>query len=156
MKTLYEQDQMGWVILGFGLPPLFIIPIIYAVVPKQPEMTLILGVTYLILIVVPILFYKARIDLNIERVRFSFGPGLISKSIPLSEIKSFKPTTLTVLDGYGIRMSRKGWLYNVSGSEAVAFELHSGKIVRFGTDEPSRLCAAVKRALGDIKETDNA
>ena len=152
MKTLYDHDQMGWVILGFSVLPLLAIPMIYMALPRQFGSSIILGSVFAVLMLTNLMFYKGRIQLNEERVRFSFGPGLISKSIRLDEIDSMSSASLSIIDGYGIRVTRKGWLYNVSGSEAVEFRLKNGKYIRFGTDEPDRLIAAVGRALTNIKE----
>jgi hypothetical protein len=41
--------------------------------------------------------------------------------------------------GWGIHRTPHGWLYNVSGWEAVEVALASGKRLRLGTDEPRRL-----------------
>ena len=43
---------------------------------------------------------------------------------------------------------RNGWLYNVSGFDAVELELASGKLCRIGTDEPGRLLHAIEQAAG--------
>jgi hypothetical protein len=43
----------------------------------------------------------------------------------------------------GIHLSRFGWLYNVSGFDAVAIILKSGKRFALGTDEPDALLQAL-------------
>lgn len=45
------------------------------------------------------------------------------------------------IEGLGIHLNRFGWLYNVSGIDAVAITLCNGKRFALGTDEPKKLCA---------------
>ena len=70
---------------------------------------------------------------------FRFGIGLIRKRIPLAEIVEVRPVRNSWLYGWGIHRTPHGWLYNVSGWEAVEITLTSGKHLRLGTDEPQRL-----------------
>ena len=51
---------------------------------------------------------------------------------------------MNYLEGWGIHLSRFGWLYNVSGFDAVAITLVSGKRFALGTDEPQALLAALR------------
>ena len=50
------------------------------------------------------------------------------------------------LIGWGLRRTRRGWLYNVSGFDAVLLRLTNGRSVMVGTDEPRRLKTAIERA----------
>ena len=43
--------------------------------------------------------------------------------------------------------NRNGWLFNVSGLQAVEIFLRSGKKYRIGTDEPERLVEAIRANL---------
>ena len=153
MKTLYDHDQTAWAILGVLAAILTIFPVTYFAIGEQTESLPILGGSIAILFLIGLLFYKGSTRVTIENVQFSFGPGLISKTIKLSEIESLKPVRNSFWNGFGIRFTGRSWLYNVSGYEAVEFSLSTGKTIRFGTDEPDRLIAAVRRALSKNKET---
>jgi len=50
--------------------------------------------------------------------------------------------------GLGIRLTPHGWLYNVSGLDAIEIVRRSGKTFRVGTDEPKALAAALRAARG--------
>ncbi|MBK9953017.1 MAG: hypothetical protein IPP10_16520, partial [Candidatus Competibacteraceae bacterium] len=76
------------------------------------------------------------------------GIGLIRKSIPLAEIVEVKPVRNSWLHGWGDSLDAPGWLYNVSGWEAVEITLRSGKRFRLGTDEPQKLARAIQAAKG--------
>jgi hypothetical protein len=91
------------------------------------------------------LFHSLTIEISERELRWRFGPGLIRKSVLLNEIASAEPVRTNFVEGWGIHMSRFGWLYNVSGHDAVAITLKSGKRFALGTDEPGVLANALKR-----------
>jgi hypothetical protein len=55
--------------------------------------------------------------------------------------------------GWGIRITPRGWLYNVSGLDAVELALKNGKCVRIGSDEPHALARAIDHARGAASAT---
>jgi hypothetical protein len=89
------------------------------------------------------LFHSLTIEIAADTLRWHFGPGLIHKQVPLDQIVSARPVRTNALEGWGIHWSRFGWLYNVSGFDAVAIELRNGKRFALGTDEPQALAAAL-------------
>lgn len=94
------------------------------------------------------LFHSLTVEIDVTHLRFRFGIGLIRKSIPLTAIMEVKPVRNSWLHGWGIHWTPHGWLYNVSGWEAVDIALASGKRPRLGTDEPRRLAQAIQAAKG--------
>ena len=93
------------------------------------------------------LFHSLTIVITGEELRWRFGPGVISKRVRLTEIAAAKVVQTTFLEGWGIHLSRFGWLYNVSGHGAVAITLRNGKRFALGTDEPEALCAIIQQNL---------
>lgn len=93
--------------------------------------------------VAALLFYALTIEIDSTHLKFRFGVGLIRKRIPLAEIVAVEPVRNSWLYGWGIHRTPHGWLYNVSGWEAVEITLASGKRLRLGTDEPRRLTQAL-------------
>ena len=91
-------------------------------------------------------FYNLTVEIDATHLRFRFGIGLIRKRIPLAEIADARPVRNTWLDGWGIHRTPHGWLYNVSGWEAVEITLASGKRLRLGTDEPGQLTQVLRAA----------
>jgi hypothetical protein len=90
------------------------------------------------------LFHSLRIEVTDKELHWRFGPGLIRRQVPLSEIASAQPVRTNFIEGWGIHASRFGWLYNVSGFDAVAITLTSGKQFALGTDEPRKLADALQ------------
>jgi hypothetical protein len=76
-----------------------------------------------------------------------FGPGLIAKRVALDEIANVTCVRTNFFEGWGIHFSRFGWLYNVSGWEAVAIHLRNGRSFALGTDEPEALRAIIQQNL---------
>ncbi len=101
--------------------------------------------------VATLLFHSLTVEIDATHLRFRFGIGLIRKSIRLAEIVEVKPVRNSWLHGWGIHRTPHGWLYNVSGWEAVEITLTSRKRLRLGTDEPQRLARALSVARGSIK-----
>ena len=80
-------------------------------------------------------------------MRWRFGPGLIRKRVQLEEITAARPVKINLLESWGIHWTRYGWLYNVSGFDAVAITLRSGKRFALGTDEPQALMARLTEVV---------
>lgn len=89
------------------------------------------------------LFHSLRIDVTETEVRWRFGPGLVRKSVARGDIASAEPVRTSFIEGWGIHVSRFGWLYNVSGYDAVAVTLRDGRKFALGTDEPLALAAVL-------------
>lgn len=92
-------------------------------------------------------FHSLTIEVGDGELRWRFGAGLISKQVPLNEITSAQRVRTSALEGWGIHWSRFGWLYNVSGYNAVAITLRNGKRFALGTDEPEALLAQLEPTL---------
>jgi hypothetical protein len=95
------------------------------------------------------LFSSLTIEITDAELRWQFGPGLIRKRVPLDQIASAEQVRTNFWEGWGIHISRFGWLYNVSGWDAVAIKLQNGKRFALGTDEPQALAAALPQSLPD-------
>ena len=105
------------------------------------------------LVAVPILavggwlFSSLTVQITHEELSWWFGPGLIRKRVPLNDIVAAKPVRTSWMDGLGIHWSQFGWLYNVSGRDAVAITRRTGKRFALGTDEPERLASALQNII---------
>lgn len=93
-------------------------------------------------------FSSLTVELDQERLRFWFGPGVFGHTFPLHEIARCTAVRNPWWYGWGIHLTPRGWLYNVSGREAVELELTDGRRLRIGTDEPDRLCEALTMMKG--------
>jgi hypothetical protein len=128
-------------IAGVGTLLLMVLP---ATRPVELGVRLTVAVAAVAMIVSGLVFSTLTIAIDDERLSWHFGLGLFSKSVPLSEIVSAEPVRTTWIEGWGIHLTWRGWLYNVAGHNAVRFVLRSGKSFLLGTDEPAALVQAVR------------
>jgi hypothetical protein len=105
----------------------------------------VLAIVFLVTVVTALLFRKLTITVDEKAFRAAFGPGFIHKEVAISEIERCEPMRIRWWYGLGIHLTRNGWLYNVSGGDAVILHLRDGRRLCFGTDEPQELQAAVRR-----------
>jgi hypothetical protein len=115
--TRYEHTQIGHVII-WPLVAIILIAtggLIGSSLHREPPL-----IVSIILLVCLVLFYKLRITIEGENSCASFGPGIISKRVRLTEIVGCEPIRIRRWYGWGIHLTPCGWLYNVSGFDAVS------------------------------------
>jgi hypothetical protein len=140
--TAYKHTQRGTVIIVSMLAMTAMFVVLGVTVARQ------LLITSPLLLIALWLFHSLTVEIDDEKLRWRFGPGIISKSVPLTEIVSARVVRTNFIEGWGIHLSRFGWLYNVSGQDAVAIVLKNGKPFALGTDEPAALVEAINRGTG--------
>lgn len=143
----YKHTQPGtllrW-ILGLSLITTVGIAIYFTTLPNLP------GWTWFSFLLAPIIIFLCAwlfgsLTVQIEDGELShwFGPGFWKKSYQLVDIESATAVRNSWIFGWGIRLTPHGWLYNVSGLDAVQIELRSGRKLRIGTDDPKGLVEAI-------------
>ena len=94
------------------------------------------------------IFGRLTTELDDHEFRARFGLlGWPQKAVLLDEIAGVLPTRLSLFSGWGIRITTRGFLFNVSGRGAVIVGLNSGKQFLVGTDEPGKLADAINESL---------
>lgn len=138
----YSHKQLGYPIIVMIVVGLLGMGVLM-IVEFQPVQLIIFPTVF-----VPLsLFTSLTVQVDDEYLRLKFGWGLIRKKFHLSSIKSCQRVRNSWLCGWGIRMTWHGWLYNVSGLDAVQINRFDGKDVRIGTNDPDRLVNAVADAI---------
>jgi len=143
-KTLYGRRQIGWTIIV--TVDLSIVGIIVLLAVTGFSWTPVIVAFFLGL--TTFLFASLTVEVDEEFLTARFGPGLIRKTIPLRTIAAYQPVRNHWYFGWGIRKVPNGWMYNVSGLDAVELGLQDGSIFRVGTDDPQGLIEAIGRVLG--------
>jgi len=110
-----------------------------------PDAILLLLAAVLALVVA--LFWSMTVQVTGEDLEFWFGPGVIRRRVPLAEIATAETVRTTIWQGWGIHWTTRGWLYNVSGFDAVRVHLKTGKAILVGTDEPGALAGAIREGI---------
>ena len=140
----YRHTQVGWltivivVLVGLvALPPIVSAGLTWAALP----LVVVLGFV--------LLGFAAMTVIVDERgIEARMGVGVIRKRVAWSELLAYRQVKNPWYYGWGIRFYPGGTLYNVSGALAVELALQNGKRLRFGSDEPVALLAAIERVFG--------
>jgi len=139
----YIHDQFGTLVV-VALGPF---AVVMSIVLASAGLGVAAGAVLAVAATLLALFYRLQVEVTAEHLRFRFGVGVIGRSFAIVDIVAAVPVRNKWYYGWGIRLTPKGWLYNVSGFDAVEIHLRSGKRYRIGTDEPEALSAAVNGAL---------
>jgi hypothetical protein len=145
----YHHTQIGWVsIIGIVFGMLLVVGLLWNAerIVVGPMVTALLVLIFLLGIAV---FGKltTSIDQNEFRIRFGWL-GWPGKTVLLADIVGAIPTKTAPISGWGIRITTRGWLYNVSGRNAVIIATDDGKQFLVGSDESVKLADAINGSLG--------
>ncbi len=143
MTILYSHRQASpflWAVISLGT----VGAIIAVLLDHKPWLILpILAVFGVMLL----LFSALTVEVSAEQLRFWYGIGIIRWTIPLAEIERVARSRSSWYEGWGIRLTLRGWLYNLSGLDCIEIHRTNGRSFRLGTPEPDRLIAILQSAL---------
>ena len=147
MRPLYAHTQVGWL-----SRLLFVIGAVVALVlpphhGTYPGADLVPYLAALAILLLGVLFTRLTVRIDRDTLRVAFGWGWPRRTLQLTDLQSAEVTRTRWYEGWGIRSTRRGWLWNVAGLDAVLLRLAGGKSMLIGTDEPRRLHAALAQAL---------
>jgi len=122
-----------------------------AVLPalKGQPFVLVPGAIALVCVICGLLFHSLTVQVSRDEILLTFGIGLIRKRFVVADIQSCAAVRNRWYYGWGVKLTPHGWLYNVSGFDAVEIELRNGRKYRIGTDEPAELLAAIQSVTVD-------
>ena len=141
---IYKHRQIGTVILVSLGSAAIGVGVVMLLVPDRPVVLGVLGLVLVVLLVSLFLFWSLTVELTEECLVLRFGPGMIRKRISREEVLEARRVRNHVSDGWGIRRMPQGWLFNVSGFEAVELELRNQQKIRIGTDDPQGLLMSIQ------------
>jgi hypothetical protein len=148
---MYKHTQIGWVTLLALAGGALFFGVMTLVVGRQtsPWET---PFPYLFAVFAALagLFFTLTVAVDEQGVEVRFGPGLIRKRVPVAEVARCRPVRNQWWYGWGVRLVPGGWLWNVSGLDAVELSLKKGGVFRIGTDEPQRLSEAINQRLSGL------
>ena len=149
--TTYDHTQAGTVIRVF----LLLIPGIcmFWGLVSVPFLTLLPFI--LVVGFAGLNFHSLNVRVDDEAIHLRFGIGLIRRSIPFETITGCAPERTSWLTGWGIRYLGRGWLWNVSGFDAIRVDRSKGGPFFIGTDQPDALEAAIRAGISTRPITTN-
>jgi hypothetical protein len=112
----------------------------------QPGSRFVSAPVVAVLLLAALAFWALTVEVTEDELVVAFGPGWFRKRFGIEEILGARVVRNPWYYGWGIRLTPHGWLYNVSGLDAVELELRGDRRFRIGTDEPERLLEAVRQA----------
>jgi hypothetical protein len=148
-RPLYEHRQMGWTTIAILVFVMIVLYVIQPVTPKRSDRD-VLHVTLFLLLVAGALFSTMTVRVTSKYVRWWLGIPALGRRVALEEIESAIPIRTNLLEGWGIHLTWHGWLWNVSGFNAVQLKLRSGTRYALGTDEPTKLIDAIEAARKNL------
>jgi len=140
---IYKHRQVGTLILfalGFGVA---LTTMVLILVPARP---VVAGLVLVILLLCIILFHALTVEVTADELVVSFGSGVIRKRFRIEDIRDARIVRNPWYYGWGIRLTPHGWLFNVSGLDAVELELKNNRKFRIGTDDPQQLITSIQTA----------
>jgi len=143
MTPRYSHTQVGWVIIAFVLGALVIISMVLIL----HEFHWIAFLAATVLLIALLLFASLTVLGHETYLEIRFGIGLVRKKFALKDIQSCKKVRNSPAYGFGIRLIPGGWLYNVSGLDAVELQMKNGKKYRIGTDVPDELLRFIQEKI---------
>jgi len=141
----YEHTQIGYLTICVLLGAAIFVAVAGIVTPADRSGLLMSSLIEVIFLTCAILFSKLTISVDEETLRACLAIGVICKKVALPEILECEPIRIHWWYGWGIHLTPHGWLYNVSGLDAVAITLRNGRKFALGTDDPQGLVAAIRR-----------
>jgi hypothetical protein len=143
---MYRRTQIGWVtLLSLGAATVYLT--VLAIIGRGDPVGGVPLFMCLLLAALTVVFSTLTVAVDEEAIEVIFGPGPIRKRIPLDQVTGCQEVSNRWWYGWGIRLTPHGWLYNVSGLQAVELALRNGGRFRIGTDDPERLCQAIRANL---------
>lgn len=146
MNSNYEHTQIGYLMIAALAVGLLSIMYSIAVYSFDWNFLIVLIILGVCLAIFPTL--KVMIAEDVMEIRF--GIGIIRKKFPIKDIVSYQIVKNPWYYGWGIHLTPRGWLYNVSGSYAVEISMKTGKNYLIGTNAPAELGNAIQQSIERI------
>ena len=139
MSVYYKHTQFGTLTVSLLVAAVVLLALLGFIV----EWHSVTIEAFLILLVCVALFHSLTVEISNNHLEIRFGVGIVKKRFEIKDIEKAYPVRNRWYYGWGIRLIPHGWLYNVSGLDAIEFVMSSGKRYRIGTDQPNELAQAV-------------
>ena len=139
---MYHHTQVGRITL-VALGATIALDLALLAFIRHPLVNVLLVALVAVFALTAVLFSSLTVTVDSRSVTIRFGPGPIRKRIELADIRDAQPVRNPWWYGWGIHMTPDGWVWNVSGLDAVELTLGGGRRFRIGTDEPQALAEAI-------------
>ena len=136
----YKHTQIGYLlIVALGAAVLMIANL--TVVTKFNPGAIFLLIFMILCLVI---FATLTVEVDDQAITLRFGMGLIRKSFLLQDIQAYRAVKNPWYYAWGIHAIPGGWIFNVSGTEAIELQMKNGRKYRIGTDDVQGFAHAVE------------
>lgn len=118
---------------------------VVAVIFVYTELYISLGVVLAIVVLLALLFSRLTVEVDEEEIRLRFGVGWLRRAISREDVAQAEKVRNAWWYGFGIRLTPHGWMWNISGLDAVELTYKDGKKFRIGTGDPDGLLEALRQ-----------
>lgn len=144
----YQHTQPG----TFSRATFGVLAVLFGIVAaylgvNDPTAIWVFGLVGALMLVGLLLFHCLTVEIARGYLKIRFGIGVIRKTIRVKDLESAERVRNRWWYGWGIKLTPHGWLFSVSGFDAVQVRLRNGRQYRIGTNEPDRLLAAIEAAM---------
>jgi len=156
-RPIYTHVQDGKFIRAFllGIAAVFLIPTVIIQFTSDDHTFVSIGLTIVpIMIIASVMFGSMTIEVTETEVRWRFALGQPSGRILRSDLREATLESPSLINGIGIHLTLRGWLWNVAVGPAVGLRKKSGGDVLLGTDDPDGLLAALRDAPAGAPQGD--
>lgn len=135
----YKHTQIGYLLITALGAATLMIGYLSTVTNFNPGALLLLGFMILCLG----LFATLTVQVNDRAISIQFGIGMIRKRFFLNDIQAYRVVKNPWYYGWGIHLIPGGWIYNVSGWDAVELQMKNGSKYRIGTNDTQGLMNSI-------------
>ena len=89
-------------------------------------------------------FATLTVEVQDQAIDLRFGIGLLRKRFSLQDVQAARAVKNPLHYAWGIHAIPGGWLFNVSGLQAIELQMKNGRKYRIGTDDVPGLTKAVE------------
>ncbi len=145
---IYQHTQKSPLWLFVAGPLAVVVAVAASVAEADPTVTLVSALGAASVIAVVAHFSTLTVTVEAAWARAALGRGWPSRTVDLSLVTGVRAVRNRWFYGFGIRWIPRGSLWNVWGLDAVELDLETGRVVRFGTDDPEGLLDALWGVVG--------
>lgn len=89
-------------------------------------------------------FATLTVEVDDQAINLRFGIGLLRKRFLLENVEASRAVKNPLYYAWGIHAIPGGWVFNVSGLQAVELQMRNGRKYRIGTDDAHSLLNAIE------------
>lgn len=142
-ELVWREAQPMWLML-----PILAGVAMFAVKVHESALAVTPVLVFTICALILLLLGRLVTELRGDSLRWHYGwLGWPRWRVDLDDIVTVEPARSSWFEGWGIRTTGEGMLYNSSGTQAVRLTLRDGRRLRLGTRDPQRLAQLLRDRL---------